>query len=247
MTQQERDMMVERYIDGNMSQSERHEFLDLLDSDEKMRQTLRAETAINNAIKIDRTATTMPSAASRERFLTMLATVAPEGAAPVGSSPQNPGAGAAGKGAMASKGILGSSVGKVIVSAIAGVAVTVGAVVLVPKLVESPTPAAVPPAVVAPQQPGSAPQLTSEPAPVETAPPTTGGTATTIEPRTPAPAARKRSTTAEIERKEEASQVKKSTVAEHEQSSEGTKQEDPKVINGKTDGKLKVHDPVVNQ
>ena len=154
MTQQERDMMVERYIDGNMSQSERHEFLDLLDSDEKMRQTLRAETAINNAIKIDRTATTMPSAASRERFLTMLATVAPEGAAPVGSSPQNPGAGAAGKGAMASKGILGSSVGKVIVSAIAGVAVTVGAVVLVPKLVESPTPAAVPPAVVAPQQPG---------------------------------------------------------------------------------------------
>ena len=86
MTQQERDMMVERYIDGNMSQSERHEFLDLLDSDEKMRQTLRAETAINNAIKIDRTATTMPSAPSRERFLTMLATVAPEGAAPVGAT-----------------------------------------------------------------------------------------------------------------------------------------------------------------
>jgi hypothetical protein len=238
MTQQERDMMVERYMDGSMSQPERHNFLDLLDNDEGMRQTLYAETLINKAVKSDRSAMPMPAAASRERFLTMLAAVAPETAAP--SSGTGRGSGSAGKG------IAGGGATKVIVSTLAGLAVTVGAIVFVPKLIESPAPkqpAAVAPAKVA--QP--APQETIAPQPAETIPQVTTGEAPT-EPQTEAasPGARKRMVGAEIERREA---VRAIPAAKPRTSDEATtvKKEEPKVVNDGAKARLNVNDPTIKR
>jgi hypothetical protein len=231
-------MMVERYMDGSMSQPERHNFLDLLDRDEGMRQTLYAETLINKAVKSDRSAMSMPTTASRERFLTMLATVAPESPAPSSGPGQSSGT--------AGKGIAGGGATKVIVSTLAGLAVTVGAIVFMPKLIESPAPKT--PAVVAPTNVAQpAPQESVAPQPAETIPQVTAGEAVT-EPRTEAvtPGARKRTAGTEIERREGTRAI---PTAKPRSSVEATavKKEEPKMVDGGAKARLNVIDPTIKR
>ncbi len=137
MTHPERYTIIERYIDGTMSPDERREFLDRLDHDEAMRAALHAEALITTAIRSDRGATPGPSAASRTKFLTMLASL-PEPNAPLSGAD----AVGTGKGTPTGGGIAASGLSKAIVTTVVGVALTIGAVMMIPR--QSPSPAPVP-------------------------------------------------------------------------------------------------------
>lgn len=75
---EERDMMIDRYLDGSMTPLERLEFLRSMDSNPELRQSLAAEQLIRDAVRRDHTEHARPPVGSRDRFLTMLAGVSAE-------------------------------------------------------------------------------------------------------------------------------------------------------------------------
>ncbi len=123
---------IERYLDGTMPPAERKEFMSRMEWDADLRRSVDTELLIGNVIRSDRSEIPARPPESRARFLAMLATVAPEPGiqTPSESAPQTAAPSAAGaKGSSFMNALSGSGLVKGLVATLAGVAVTVGAVV----------------------------------------------------------------------------------------------------------------------
>ncbi len=161
---------IERYLNGMMPPTEKKEFMNRLEQDADLRRSVDTELLIRKAIRSDRTDIPAQSAASRTRFLAMLATVAPE---PLGVETSQTASQTSATTVTASKGssmlnlLSGNGLVQGIVAAIAGVAITVGTIVVVsnssekgtdgsagihPRTIEVAQPL---PAATAPQLPGA--------------------------------------------------------------------------------------------
>ena len=78
-----RDEKIERYIDGQMSASERQQFERETGSDEQLRRSLRIEQAIATGIAIDRSTPPPRQAEMRARALDAIARIAPATPPPI--------------------------------------------------------------------------------------------------------------------------------------------------------------------
>lgn len=107
---------IERYLNGTMSPTEQNEFRGRLERDQTLRRAVDAEMLIRHSVRSERSSMPAPSAASRARFLAMVATVVPES-----SAPPQPAAEPAGGGSLAG-----------IIATVAAVTVTIGAIMLLP-------------------------------------------------------------------------------------------------------------------
>lgn len=124
---------IERYLNGTMPPAERKEFMSRMEWDADLRRSVDTELLIGNVIRSNRSEIPAQPPESRARFLAMLATVAPEPGVQTPSSesaPHTAAPSAAGaKGGSFMNALSGSGFVKGLVATLAGVAVTVGAVV----------------------------------------------------------------------------------------------------------------------
>jgi outer membrane biosynthesis protein TonB len=72
------EQLIERFLSGTMSASERRSFLDNAERNPALKRQLQAEQLIASAVRHDRAAIPGPSSGSRAQFLSMLATVSGE-------------------------------------------------------------------------------------------------------------------------------------------------------------------------
>lgn len=193
MTNEERDIMISRYLAGGMAPSEREEFVRQAGTDAALSTELRAERMVRGALGADRAAMPGPSAESRVRFMSMLGAVTAEIEGPGGSGGNT--APANGGGSSSLRYLAGQGGMRAMIAAGSLVAVIVGAVFLAPRFAGTPAddrpgaqPVRTPQAV---QAPAATPPAAMPQAPTATAPAaavSTGKPAETVP--NPAPAAR---------------------------------------------------------
>lgn len=135
-----REEAIEQYLNGTMPLTAKKEFMARLEQDMELRRAVDAELLIRRSVHENRASIPAPSQGSRARFLTMLATVAPE---PATLAPAQPAAAAAaGKGGSLLSYLAGSGLVKGVLGTVAGAAAIIGTIVMVPdgKNTETPRP-----------------------------------------------------------------------------------------------------------
>ncbi len=176
MTNEERDIMISRYLAGGMAPSEREEFVRQADTDAALGTELRAERMVRGAIGAERAAMPGPSAESRVRFMSMLGAVTAEIEGPGGSGGNTA---PAGGGSSPLRYLAGKGGMRAMIAAGSLVAVIVGAVFLAPRFAGTSAgdrpgaqPSRTPQAVQAPAAtpPAAMPQAPTANAPAATAP-----------------------------------------------------------------------------
>lgn len=132
---------IEQYLNGAMPLAAKKEFMARLERDAELRRAVDAELLIRRSVHENRASMPSPSQGSRARFLTMLATVAPE---PAATTPAQPAAAAAGKGSSLLNYLAGSGLVKGVLGTVAGAAAVIGTIVMVPdgKNTQTPPPPA---------------------------------------------------------------------------------------------------------
>lgn len=128
----DRDGAIERYVNGTMPPGEQNEFMSRLEWDGNLRRAVDAELLIRTSVQTSRVSAPAPSVESRARFLTMLATVAPEPAAVTTVDPATTAA-TAGKGGSLMNAVAGSGIVKGVLATVASVAVAIGTIVILPE------------------------------------------------------------------------------------------------------------------
>ncbi len=170
----DRDSMIERYLEGTMAPHERAEFAQMMQSDASLRTSVEAENLIRSAVRNDQRSAGSGQAASRDRFMAMLATVSTEFAQPGSGGPSNtPTNATPGPNPIGSASSSASGFGSFLPWLGGCVAVVVAAIFVIPKLApnESPRPVAVP-AASAPAQLPPAAVVPPSPQPIATQPAT---------------------------------------------------------------------------
>lgn len=143
MTQNEHEMLVEKYLAGDMNTAEESDFFINVALDNNLRQTLRAQHTLRRAFAADLQTAVPQQAAYRSSIMALLATTQVIGGAGIGAGASGAasGSGAAGAGAAAGSAVTGTVLTKVILGTAVGLSLVGGTLYVADQLSSSNQPA----------------------------------------------------------------------------------------------------------
>jgi len=143
MTQNEHEMLVEKYLAGDMNTAEESDFFINVALDNNLRQTLRAQHTLRRALAADLQTAVPQQAAYRSSIMALLATTQVIGGAGIGAGASGAasGSGAAGAGAAAGSAVTGTVLTKVILGTAVGLSLVGGTLYVADQLSSSNQPA----------------------------------------------------------------------------------------------------------